>query len=159
MVELLRTLTEARIAYSYESTGDGVRLMPSMYSEGSYAELESRLRDLRESRRRQLWWHISQRYRFGVERLIVCPVVRRRTGPEFCLPPHCELVAGGPAIGARAAYCRVYRWRAEVNLELVAQGVSVLTRSMFGGESQRIVLPQVVLRRVLGMPEPEAEVA
>jgi hypothetical protein len=151
VVELLRTLAEAQVSYGFGSTGNGLRLMPSMWHDGSYAELELRLRQLRESRRRQLWWHTSYRYRFGEELTIVAPVVRLKTGPEFRLPPFTELIAGGPAVGSKAAWCRVYRWRPDINLGLVAQGVSTLTGLMYDGNTERIVLPDDVYRRTLGL--------
>jgi hypothetical protein len=156
VVQLMRTLSEARVSYGLGSTGEGVTLMPSQYHEGSYSELERRLRELRESSRRRLWWHSSQRYRWGVERVIVAPVVRRKAGPEFRLPPFCELIAGGPAVGSKKAIARVYSWREDVDEDAAAEGITALAELMYDGEYDRIVLPMLVLRRVLGIPEPEA---
>jgi hypothetical protein len=152
VVELLRTLAEAREAYGTSSTGQGVRLMSSLWWEGSYAELERAMRDLRESSRRPLWWHACQRYRWGTEHLVILPVIRRRSGAEFRLPPFCELIAGGPAIGAKHALCRIYRWREDVDAAKAQDGVAALTALMFRGRSDRIVLPKLILRRRLGLP-------
>jgi hypothetical protein len=159
VVELLRTLAEARQSYSFASGSGGPMLMPKMWHEGSYAELERRLRDMRESRRRRLWWHVSYRYRFGVELTMVARIVRRQTGPEFMLPPHCELVAGGPAVGSKAAYCRVYCWRQEVDEGQADRGVGHLVSTMYGGEVDRIVLPDAVYRYRMGLPPRELELA
>lgn len=154
----MRTLDEARVAYGVGSTGQGVILMPSQWHEGSYAELEARLIELRESPRRPLWWHACQRHRWGVERTIVAPVVRRISGPDFTLPPYCELIAGGPAIGARVAMARVYRWTELVDEAKAAQGVRALVRLMYDGRKERICLPKLVLDRKLGKSiEPERE--
>lgn len=151
VVELLRTLNDALVSYGAASTGDGVRLLPSMYSEGSYQELEDRLRDLREMRR-PLWWHVSHRYRWGVEKLIVARVIRRLEGPEFVLPPNCELIAGGASLGSKAAVARVYAWSPEVDRKKAGEGVSALVSLMFGGDVERIVLPGDVFRRAMGLP-------
>lgn len=155
VIQLMRTLTEARVSYGVSSTGSGVILMPSQYHEGSYQELERRLVELRESERRRLWHHASLRYRWGVERTIVAPVIRRKKGPEYRLPQFCELIAGGPAVGSRQAVARVYRWSEDVDEQAAAEGITALTELMFDGEYDRIVLPMIVLRRVLGIPEPE----
>ena len=153
---LLRTFNEARVTYGVGSTGNGVQLMPSMWHGGSYSELERCLLNMRESSQRPLWWHASQRYRWGVERTIIAPVVRRITGPDFRLPPYCELIAGGPAVGAKHAIARIYRWSDAVDEKKAAEGVRVLSESMYDGERWRIVLPLIVLSRRLGLPiEPE----
>lgn len=156
VIELLKTFNEARVTYGRGSTGNGVILMPSMWHEGSYAELEQRLKQMREGKQRPLWWHLSHRYRWGVERTILCPVVRRRLGPEFVLPRFTELVAGGPAVGSKHAIARVYSWSEKVDDATVGKGVRVLTDLMFDGDWTRIELPKVVLQRLLGLPmEPE----
>lgn len=160
VIELLRTFNEARVSYGAGSTGQGVRLMPSMWHEGSYAELELRLIDLRESSRRPLWWHVSARYRWGVERTIVLPVIRRRAGAEFSIPrgSNFEVVAGGPSVGTKAAVARIYRWDEGVDDTKAAEGVSVLTGSMYEGRKDRICLPLPVLQRRMGLPiAPERE--
>lgn len=149
---LLRTYEEARVSYGVGSTGNGVRLMPSMWHEGSYSELEGALLTLRESVRRPLWWHACQRFRWGTEHLVILPVIRRKAGPDFRLPPFTELIAGGPAVGSRFALCRVYRWRDDVDATKAADGVAALTRLMFKGRTDRIMLPQLILRRRLGLP-------
>ena len=113
VIELLRTLAEARVDRTGRADGNGVLLMPSMWNEGSYAELEARLIDLRYER--SLWWHVCHRYRFGTTRIILAPVIRRiRYGqrePTVSLPKRCELVAGVPVhevqAGSRLARCRI----------------------------------------------------
>lgn len=137
--------------------------MPGMYAEGSYAELELRLAELRESRLRPLWWNACARYRWGILRTIVCPVVRRITGPDFRLPRdhdgvlRCELVAGGPAVGAKAALARIYQWSDDVDEQRAADGITVLATLMYEGRKHNIVLPQDVLNRALGRPVVERE--
>lgn len=159
VVLLLRTFNEARVSYSVESTGNGLTLMPSDWHEGSYEELERRLVEQREAHR-ELWRHVGYRYRWGDERLIVCPVVRRMRGSEFVLPGNCELIAGGPSVGNRVALARVYRWADFVDDGKVVKGVTMLTESMFAGEHWRIMLPLSLLRRELGLPvEGERELA
>lgn len=156
VIELLRTFNEARVAYGRGSTGNGVIHMPSMWHEGSYAELERRLLEMREGIQRPYWWHISQRYRWGVEVTVIVPVVRRRMGAEYLLPHHCELVAGGPSVGEKKAMARVYRWSEDVDDGVVTTGVRTLTALMYDGRDDRIQLPRLVLARKLGLPlEPE----
>lgn len=160
VVTLLRTFDEARVSYGVGSTGQGVTLLPSMWHEGSYAELEARLIELRESSRRPLWWHASQRHRWGVERTIVAPVRRRVPTVVFSLPPYCEVVYGGPSIGSKAAVVRVYRWSPDVDEGKAAEGIRALVRLMHGGRRFQITLPKIVLRRKLGLdlePEDPAE--
>ena len=149
VVELLRTYAEAREAWDGRADGNGVLLMPSMWNEGSYAELERRLAVMREQQR-PLWWHVNHRYRFGTSRLIMAMVIRTRTGASLHLPPRTELIAGGPSVGSKVAWCRVYQWSARVQPEVVSEGVDVLTRSMYNGRAERIWLPALVLDRVLG---------
>ena len=135
--------------------GNGVLLMPSMWNEGSYAELEARLIDLQEYER-SLWWHVCHRYRFGTTRIILAPVIRRiRYGqrePTVSLPKRCELVAGVPVhevqAGSRLARCRICEWSEQVRPELVAEGVDVLTTTMYDGRHDRIWLPAAVYDRL-----------
>jgi hypothetical protein len=130
-----------------------------MWHGGSYAELERRLIELRESSRRPLWWHACHRHRWGVERTIVASI-RRRTPVSFSLPPFCELVYGGPSIGSKAAIVRVYRWSPDVDEGKAAEGIRALVRLMHDGRRSQITLPKIVLRRRLGLdlePEPKGE--
>lgn len=149
VIELLRTLAEAREAWDGRADGEGVLLMPSMWREGSYAELEARLIDLR-SEQRPLWWHVCHRYRFGETRVIMASVIRRRAGATFALPPRTELVAGGPSVGSKHALCRVYQWSDRVRPEVVVEGIDTLTASMYAGRFERIWLPAVVYDRMMG---------
>jgi hypothetical protein len=84
--------------------------------------------------------------------VMILPVIRCKAGPDFRLPPFTELIAGGPAVGSRFAMARVYRWRDDVDPAKAADGVAALTALMFGGRSDRIQLPQLILRRRLGLP-------
>jgi hypothetical protein len=179
VVELLRSLDEARVAYDSRSLGGGASLMPSMWNEGSYAELERCLILMREggedslvdpasgrtsfgwggfpvstlrAPRRQLWWHICSRYRWGEQRVLVVTIERTRQGPRFIMPPHSELVAGGPNTGTKQQLVRAYCWSPHVREELAARGVRMLASLMHGGRSDRIQLPMLLLRRRLGLP-------
>ena len=52
----LLTMRDVAEAWDARSGGGGVKLMPSMWHEGSYAELERVLHLLRD-REWVLWWH------------------------------------------------------------------------------------------------------
>jgi hypothetical protein len=127
--------------------------MPTVYTEGSYAELEQRLAEMREGARRPEWWHLSYRHRWGVERRRQVPVRRTRLGPEPQLEPHCELLGTGEVNG-KTIVVNLYEWSPSVDEELVKRGLLHLLRTMHGGETWRIQLPLVYLYRALGMPLP-----
>jgi hypothetical protein len=148
VVELLRTLHDARIEWDGRADGEGALLMPRIWRD-FYMELEARLIDLREQHR-HLWWHVSYRYRFGETRVILVDVIRRQRNALLRLPPRTELVAGGPSVGSKHALCRVYQWSAEVRPEVVTEGIDVLTASMYGGRGDRIYLPPAVYDRLMG---------
>lgn len=123
-------------------------MMPSVWHEGSYQELEEQLRRMRESPDRPLWWHVSYRYRFGITTTTILPVVRRRKGPEFILPANAELLAGGPSVGDKQAVASIYIWRPDVDMGMVDRGVTVLAHRMRHHE-----LPDYLFRRLLNLPE------
>ena len=93
---LLRTLDDARVAWEANASGGGALLMPSTYHEGSYAELERCLIDIRENGHRREWWHATHRYRAGALRTLTVPIRQLRMGPRPVLPPRTELVAWAP---------------------------------------------------------------
>lgn len=143
MVVLLRTLEEARECYGAPSTGEGVRLMPSMYNEGSYAELELHLARLR-CERRQIWWHTCQRYRWGRETTRVVKARNTKAGVLLDTPGDCELAARPLLVANGWARVRVYRWDSRVDMTLAAAGVADLAEHMHGGRWDCIELPQLL---------------
>jgi hypothetical protein len=97
--------------------------MPSAYHEGSYAELERCLIDVRDKGHRREWWHATGRYRLGESRLLTVPIRRLRSGPRPVLPPRAELVAwAGPITGEKTARVRVYLWAESVDQVLADEG-------------------------------------
>ena len=157
LIELLRTHHDARTAWDTRSGGGGALLMPSLYHEGSYAELERRLADMRDDQLyRQRWWHLSHRYRWGIVRRDTVPCRRTRRGPIPRLRPHTELVSAGPIHGQRMS-CLVYEWRPDVQPHQVELALDHLLATMHGGLSYRIMLPPEVFQRALGLPLEERE--
>jgi hypothetical protein len=152
VVLLLRTFYEAREYWDARSGGDGPQLMPSVWREGSYIELERRLADLRDGADRQLWFHATRRYRDGEIVSLEVPVRRTVRGPTFTLPPCCELVAGAVKLSDERTLVRCYRWRSDVDEALAAGGVLLLTELMYDGRRDKIVVPDVFHRRALGLP-------
>ena len=179
MIELLRSLDEARVAYDARSLGDGVTLMPSMFAEGSYAELERCLTLMRDGGedilldpvtgsptfgdhgfavsimrppQRRLWWHVCSRYRWGDQRALLVTVKRNQLGYRFEMPPCTEWVAGGASAGSNKALVRAYCWSPYVRKELAAEGLRQLVSLMHGGRADRILLPRLLFRRKLGLP-------
>lgn len=124
--------------------------MPSMYSTGSYAELERALAEMREGHR-QLWWHVNQRYRFGQRRLMMAPLRKTRTGLQFMLPPRTERISSSLFPVGKTSLIYVYQWSDQVRPDLVKQGVTALTQTMYSGDTQRIVLPVLLLKQRLGL--------
>lgn len=156
---LLRTLADALVDWQPSADGSGVTFMPSMYHEGSYAELERALAEMRESGHRPQWWHVCHRYRWGVEQWLVAPVTRTQTGQIIHLPANTELVASGPAVGPKHALVRVYRWHDRVRPVLVAEGVEWLVLNMYQGDYGRINLPRSVLDRPVVQPRVQPAVS
>ena len=174
VIALLRTVDEARVAWDARSSSGGALLMPSMWHEGSYAELERCLVLMREGGeywlewqgahpvatlkppQRRLWWHMVMRFRYGSIRTVTVALRRTRLGPELVLPPRCELVAGDAVLGTKNALARVYLWSDNVDENLAQRGVRELVLLMHGGCHERIQLPVSVLQRALGLPVEDA---
>jgi len=154
LVELLRTLDEARTAWEAGSRGDGVVMMPSAYHEGSYAELELRLTEMRDNGRRPEWWHLSHRHRWGTERQRHVPVRRTRRGPEPVLPGHTELL-GVSTVTGNTVLVNVYEWSPRVDERMVERGLAYLLTTMHEGDRWRLQLPVLYLYRALGLPPPD----
>jgi hypothetical protein len=154
LIELLRTLDDARTAWEAGSKGDGVVLMPAVYQEGSYAELELRLAEMREGAQRREWWHVSHRYRWGNECRREVPARRTRLGPEPLLGRNCELL-GIVEVNGRSMVVNLYEWSTAVDDGMVGRGLTHLLSIMHGGDPWRMHLPLVYLYRALGMPPPE----
>jgi hypothetical protein len=152
VILLLRTFYEAREYWDPRSAGDGPRLMPSVWHEGSYLELEARLSELRDSRERPLWFHATRRYRDGEQVTVEVPVIRSLRGPTFVLPPCCELIAGAVKLSESKTAVRCYRWRSDVDQALADEATQLLTDRMYRGRRDRIVVPDVFYRRALGLP-------
>lgn len=180
VIALLRTINEAREAWDTRSSGGGALLMPTMWHEGSYQELERCLRLMREggedtlidpisgretfgregfsvtimrpAMRRQ-WLHLVYRYRYGTVLTMTVAVRRTRFGADIVLPPRCELLGGGGVvIGSKNAVARVYTWPDWVRPDVAAEGLCTLTGLMYGGRDKLIQLPVNVLQRELGLP-------
>jgi hypothetical protein len=157
VISLLRTYYEAREAWDGRANGAGVKLMPRLWQEGSYAELERCLSELRDSPERRFWFHATRRYRDGSIVTLVVPVQRSLRGPHYLLPSHCELEAGAVNVSERYASVRVYRWFHEVDQVLADEGVERLVGLMYDGARERIVIPDFYYRRALGLPSRDSE--
>ena len=155
LIELLRTHNDARTAWDTRAGGGGPVLMPSPYHEGSYQELEHRLAQMRDDPMyRRRWWHLSQRYRWGITHREVVPCRRTRQGPVPRLRAHTELVSQGEVHGQRMA-CIVYEWCPEVNPYYVEQALDRLLATMHGGRAYRIRLPLAEFQRAIGVAPDE----
>jgi|SRR5215471_17916096 len=160
VILLLRTYYEAREAWDGRSAGDGVRLMPAAWNEGSYVELDRQLAELRDGHGRSLWFHTTRRYRDGEIVTVNVPVHRTLRGPVFALPDCCELEAGAVGLSDKLASVRVYRWRSDVDQAKADLGIDTLVKRMYRGRREKIVLPDLYYRRALGLPwKPEEIVA
>lgn len=161
VVELLRTLEEAATSWDSRASGGGVLLMPSLWNEGSYAELQLRLGEMRDDPRwRPAWWHASHRWRWGETRKVVVPVRQTRSGVAPVLPRFTELVALGQTFWDEAGRRRVmevrlYRWSEYVDLERAELGATRLVERMHGGNTELLRLPSTFLWRRLGVPAPD----
>jgi hypothetical protein len=143
ITQLLRTLNDARNGWDTRSNGGGPKLMPRMYHQGSYAELESAMHQLRDTNRR-LWWHTANRYLWTTPRIATITVHRTRQGPMPHPPPHTEvdLVL---RMGNRTATARLNTWAPTTNPELTQQGIAALAELMYRGDTSRITLPPDLL--------------
>lgn len=155
VVELIKTLEEAESCYNPGNGDGGPLLMPSLYSEGSYSELERRLDEMRDSVQwRRAWWNLTQRYLVGA--VVSVDVGYRRTikGPHPLLPGRSELLFVESMLGNRLMRIRVYRWDNRVEDAYVEVGLARLLATMYDGETQRIHLPLEFLYRALGKELP-----
>jgi hypothetical protein len=151
VVWLLRTFHDVRQGgYGADSTGAGVRMMPSDWGRYSYPELERCLIELRENGRRREWWHCTRRYRDGVRIVLEVRVRRTRLGAVPVLPRNCELAAGAVWTGEKRARVVVRRWPEDVRLDVAEAGVRHLVEMMYGGQRERIVLPPAVAAVAFG---------
>ena len=155
LVELIKTLGEDETSYNPGSGTGGPLLMPTLYREGSYSELESRLDEMRDSAQWRLpWWHVTQRYLAGVVATVDVSFRRTRQGPHPNLPGRCELVLVEGILGNQLMKIRVYRWDSRVEEGLVRAGLDRLLATMYGGQTERIQLPLEFLYRALGKELP-----
>lgn len=145
VIQLLKTLRLAETDWDPRSNGNGVIRMPSLYREGSYAELEARMRDLRDAHK-FLWTNVNRRYSYDTWVPRERHVVRsRRTvkGRVPDLPPRSELVIQGEVIpntgGLMEVY--VYAWSIHTDQKAADRGVKCLTESMYEGDTSRITVP------------------
>lgn len=155
VTELLRTLEEAQTSWDPRSGGGGPILMPTLYHDGSYRELQDRLSEMRDDRGwRRPWWHVSYRYRWG--RVIRTTVKARKTarGPEPILPARSELLVVGSATGD-GVEVRLYVWPEYVDDGAATAGVARLVATMYDGDTTRLRLPEPFLWRRLGLPAPD----
>lgn len=142
---LLATLDEVLDGYGEDSTGAGVRRMPGIYARHSYPELERRLSELRDNERR-LWWHASQRYRYGRVQWAKIRLERRNGNVLYKPPPRTEVVAVGEASGTWVS-ARVYTWTEAVDPVLAEAALDRLTETMYDGDTTRIWIPDVFMGR------------
>jgi hypothetical protein len=150
IVWLLRTWYDVREGYGRESTGAGVRMMPSDWGRYSYPELERCLAEMRDNGQRRLWWHCTRRYRDARRLVLDVPVRRNRLGAVPLLPANCELVGGAVYSGSKHARVLVRRWPENVRPEVADAGVRRLVELMYGGRRERIVLPPAVAEVAFG---------
>jgi hypothetical protein len=152
LIELIRTLHDAQTTWNPQSNGDGPRLMPTMWTQGSYAELEHQLRNLRDNpETRTAWWHTSHRYRWGTTRKTTVPIRRTRQGPVPRLPANTELVSAG-TIDGHHQHVVVYQWRLDVNQAHVNNGIDVLLERMHNGQPHMIRIPHDIYCHAAGIP-------
>ena len=152
VVELLRTLREAREDWHFGSNGGGVQLMPTTYSQGSYRELERCLWLMREERRK-LWWHTTMRYLYGTENFVLVNSRKTVKGRIPVMPNRSELLIAGEWIGGNVMQAKVYTWSTAVEPRLCEQGVAWLLTEMYHGDTTQLALPLPFLYRAMGMME------
>lgn len=145
VIQLLRTYNDALHDWNGGSGGDGVRLMPSMWVEGSYAELERALRRMRDGAPgdRQLWWHVSARYFWTTHRTTEVGVRRSRLGPLAVAPPHCEIDLV-KEMSHSTATVRVTCWSPDVDSGLLRAGVARVADLMYDGDVGRVIVPRAL---------------
>ena len=152
LIELLRTLQDASVAWDPRASGGGPTLMPTMWHQGSYAELEHQLIRLRDNpATRTAWWHTSQRYRWGTTRKTTVPIRRTRQGPVPRLPANTELVSAGQINGHHQAVV-LYQWRHDVDNHQVNHGLDLLLQRMHNGQPHHIRIPHDIYCQAAGIP-------
>ena len=133
--------------------GGGVIRMPVLYTHGSYQELEEQLAQMRDTHRRE-WWNLSARYRWGALRREPVPTVKTRQGRKPLLPPRSELRITSETLGTSSGgpvfmVVQYYQWLERVEPVFVDRGIDILLRTMHGGDTSRIRLPQPFLERLM----------
>lgn len=121
--------------------------MPSMYHEGSYAELEAQMRRMREFAATRLpWLHMNARYRWGRKRWAKVHVERRNNNPSYRLPERTELLLVAEHTASKARVM-LYEWPDFVDEKQVEIGIMLLRKLMYAGDVGRIVIPIDVQRQ------------
>lgn len=156
VIELLRTLDEARSDWDARSDGEGVLLMPSAYTYGSYRELERRLDEMRDAggELRELWWHTCLRYRWGTRRRAWVAAARTKRGVVPLSPTGSEVLVMGEVAGdgpTLRAQVILRAWDQRADDALAGRGVAHLLTTMYAGDTARIRLPIPYLHRLLGI--------
>ena len=148
VVALLRSYVDALDSWDDGASGGGVKLMPSMWNEGSYVELERALRSMRDApQSRRWWWHVSARYLWTTSRIATVTVRRTRLGP-VAVAPRCSEIDVVLEMSGSSARARIIEWSDRVDLELVALGVEYLAETMYAGDHGRVVLPRALVARL-----------
>ena len=157
VVELLRTLEEAQSDFVPWTDGGGVRLMPSTYTQGSYAELLDRLAEMRDNGHRSEWWHISSRYLWGTIKRDYLSTRKTTKGRIAVMPPRCEtpLIVGEVVWPGGLQQVQYYTWAERVDLKIVDRGIDHLVATMYGGDTTKLRLPDPFLWRLLGIERGE----
>ena len=143
---LLSTSRLAAEAWDARSNGGGVRLMPRLWHQGSYAELERSLHRMRDAggHERRLWWQLHSRFVWTEERVARVPVRRTQQGP-VPLAPRCSEVVVVLELGRREAVVRLRVWDGAVVGALVEEGLHELAGQMFRGDRERVIVPAELL--------------
>jgi hypothetical protein len=128
---LLETFIDAR---DVATKGDGIRgggdhlpMMSELWRTGSYAKLETLMRDRMRSERPKQFRHVSWRYLEASDKVIEVRVQKRNRDIIPVLPSY-TVARGKPAIiPGSTARIAVRQYRPEVRLEVVRRGVDWLT--------------------------------
>src|SRR5262245_8136888 len=132
--------------------------MPTIYWEGSYQELEGRMRQL-DTTHHVWWWHVTQRYWFGKIHRGVVRYRRTAKGPIPEMPPRSELLIQIETLPGNLMAVQYYRWSESVNPRFVEMGLDQLLSTMYGGDTTRIHLPKDLLNLALGKEPEDGRVA
>jgi hypothetical protein len=147
VIELLRTLDDARSGTSGGGPGGGVIQMPVVYNVGSYQELEERLCEMRNNGHRPQWWHLSARYLWGANHTKPLPTVKTRQGRKPVLPPRSELLIQGATLGTSPGgpvlmVVKYRQWLEGADSQYVESGIDHLLETMYEGDTSKIRLPK-----------------